>query len=247
MPSFRHEKRYVEAGAVRIAGIDEVGRGPLAGPVVAAVAVIDRALARRKLLRLIDNSKKLTLEQREEAYAAILDSGAVRYAVGEASVEEIDTINILQATFLAMRRALRALADAPDLVLVDGNRAPPGLGCRAETIVGGDAHSYSIAAASIVAKVTRDRYMRGLAASFPGYGWETNVGYARPEHLAALKRLGATVHHRRSFAPVRMVLEPRLALDAVAIEPLEGEVLAEESSTPPAPAGHLSTRCVERA
>jgi ribonuclease HII len=213
MPSFRHEKRCAEAGAIRIAGIDEVGRGPLAGPVVAAVAVIDRTVAKRKLLRLIDDSKKLTPEEREEAYAAILDSGVVRYAVGEASVEEIDAINILQATFLAMRRALRAMAEQPDLVLIDGNQVPPELGCRAETIVGGDARSYSIAAASIIAKVTRDRYMRGLAASFPGYGWETNVGYARPEHLAALNRLGPTAHHRRSFAPVRMVLEPMLPLE----------------------------------
>ena len=163
-----------------IAGIDEVGRGPLAGPVVAAVAVIDRTLAKRKLLRLIDDSKKLTLEEREEAYAAMLESGAVRYAVGEASVEEIDAINILRATFLAMRRALQAMAEQPDLVLIDGNQVPPELGCRAETIVGGDARSYSIAAASIIAKVTRDRYMRGLAASFPGYGWETNVGYREP-------------------------------------------------------------------
>ena len=190
MPSFRHEKRCAEAGAILIAGIDEVGRGPLAGPVVAAVAVIDRTVAKRKLLRLIDDSKKLTPEEREEAYAAILESGAVRHAVGEASVEEIDAINILQATFLAMRRALQAMAEQPDLVLIDGNQVPPELGCRAETIVGGDARSYSIAAASIIAKVTRDRYMRGLAAAFPGYGWETNVGYARPEHLAALNRLG---------------------------------------------------------
>ncbi|GEP61490.1 ribonuclease HII [Reyranella soli] len=216
MPSFRYEKRCAEAGAVLIAGIDEVGRGPLAGPVVAAVAVIDRSLAKRKLLRLIDDSKKLTPEQREEAYAAILESGVVRYAVGEASVEEIDAINILQATFLAMRRALQAMSEQPDLVLIDGNRVPPELGCRAETIVGGDARSYSIAAASIIAKVTRDRYMRGLAASFPGYGWETNVGYARPEHLAALNRLGPTTHHRRSFAPVRMVLEPSLPLEEAA-------------------------------
>jgi len=206
MPSFRHEKRCAEAGAIRIAGIDEVGRGPLAGPVVAAVAVIDRVVAKRRLLRLIDDSKKLTPEQREDAYAAILESGAVHYALGEASVEEIDAINILQATFLAMRRALQAMAYQPDLVLIDGNRAPPELGCRAETIVGGDARSYSIAAASIIAKVTRDRYMRALAASFPGYGWETNVGYARPEHHAAIARLGVTPHHRRSFRPVQLAL-----------------------------------------
>jgi ribonuclease HII len=229
MPSFRHEKRCTEAGAIRIAGIDEVGRGPLAGPVVAAVAVIDRTVAKRKLLRLIDDSKKLTPEQREEAYAAILKSGAVRYTVGEASVEEIDAINILQATFLAMRRALQAMAEQPDLVLIDGNQVPPELGCRAETIVGGDARSYSIAAASIIAKVTRDRYMRGLAVSFPGYGWETNVGYRSPDHLAALNRLGATAHHRRSFAPVRMVLEPGLPLE----EPASEDTLAALHPTSP--------------
>ena len=226
MPSFRYELRVHEQhappeGTLCIAGIDEVGRGPLAGPVVAAVAVIDRAVAKRKLLRLIDDSKKLTPEEREEAYAAILESGAVRYAVGEASVEEIDAINILRATFLAMRRALQGMAEQPDLVLIDGNQVPPELGCRAETIVGGDARSYSIAAASIIAKVTRDRYMRGLAVSFPGYGWETNVGYRSPDHLAALNRLGATAHHRRSFAPVRMVLEPGLPLEVAPSAPLD--------------------------
>src|SRR5215831_2355276 len=213
MPSFRYENRCAEAGAVRIAGIDEVGRGPLAGPVVAAVALIDRVAAKRKLLRLIDDSKKLTREEREDAYQAMLASGAVRYAVGEASVEEIDRVNILQATFLAMRRALKGMAEQPDLVLIDGDRVPPELGCRAETIVGGDARSYSIAAASIIAKVTRDRYMCGLAATFPGYGWETNVGYARPEHMAALTRLGPTLHHRRTFAPVMRLLEPPLPFE----------------------------------
>ena len=196
MPSFRHEKRCAEAGAILIAGIDEVGRGPLAGPVVAAVAVIDRTAA-----------KKLTLEEREEAYAAILESGAVRYAVGEASVEEIDAINILRATFLAMRRALQAMAEQPDLVLIDGNQVPPELGCRAETIIGGDARSYSIAAASIIAKVTRDRYMRGLAAAFPGYGWETNVGYPTPAHVEALCQIGPCCHHRRSFRPIQLRLD----------------------------------------
>ena len=214
MPSFRYETRCAEAGAIRIAGIDEVGRGPLAGPVMAAVAVIDRGAAKRKLLRLIDDSKKLVLEDREKAYEAMVASGLVRFAVGEASVEEIDTINILQATFLAMRRALAAMAEPPDLVLIDGDRVPPELGCRAETIVGGDARCYSIAAASIFAKVTRDRYMRGLAASFPGYGWETNVGYKTPVHLAALNRLGPTPHHRRSFAPVMRLLQSELCLDS---------------------------------
>jgi len=206
MPSFRYEMQWETTGAVRIGGIDEVGRGPLAGPVTAAVAVIDRGLAKRKLLRMINDSKKLTLEEREEAYEAMLASGAVRYALGEASVEEIDQINILQATFLAMRRALQGMAEQLDMVLIDGDRVPPGLGCRAETIVGGDARSYSIAAASIIAKVTRDRYMHALSVSFPGYGWETNVGYRSREHLNALNRLGPTPHHRKTFSPVVRVL-----------------------------------------
>ena len=199
MPSFRYELRWEG----RVAGIDEAGRGPLAGPVVAAVAVIDRTAAKRKLLKLIDDSKKLALENREEAYAAMVASGLVQFAVAEASVEEIDSINILQATFLAMRRALEALTHQPDIVLIDGNQIPPRLACRAETIVDGDAHSYSIAAASIFAKVTRDRYMAKLAQAFPGYGWERNRGYGSREHLDALDRLGLTPHHRTSFAPVR--------------------------------------------
>ena len=144
---------------MRIAGIDEVGRGPLAGPVVAAVAVIDRSVAKRKLLRLIDDSKKLVLEDREEAYEAMIASGVVPLRRGRGERRGDRPINILQATFLAMRRALQAWPSQPDIVLIDGNRVPPELGCRAETIVGGDARSYSIAAASIFAKVTRDRYM----------------------------------------------------------------------------------------
>jgi ribonuclease HII len=207
MPSFRHEMRceslYAGEVVFRIAGIDEVGRGPLAGPVMAAAAVIDRAAAKRKLLKLIDDSKKLELEDREAAYEAMIASGIVQFALGEASVEEIDRINILQATFLAMRRALQALAEPPHLVLIDGNQKPPELGCHAEMIVGGDAVSYSIAAASIFAKVTRDRYMAQLAESFPHYGWHTNRGYSSREHLAALRQHGPTPHHRRSFAPVR--------------------------------------------
>jgi len=136
----------------------------------------------------------------------MIASGVVRYAVAEATVEEIDRFNILQATFMAMRRALRGLAEQPDVVLIDGNRVPPQLGCAAETIVGGDAHSYSIAAASIFAKVTRDRYMARLASEFPGYGWETNRGYGSAVHLEAIGRLGPTPHHRKSFAPVSRLL-----------------------------------------
>ena len=199
-----------------VAGIDEAGRGPLAGPVVAAAALIDLVAAKRKLLNLIDDSKKLELEDREAAYEAMVASGIVRYAVAEATVEEIDRFNILQATFLAMRRALDLLAQQPglqlDVVLVDGNQVPPQLCCRAETLVGGDAASYSIAAASILAKVTRDRYMKRLAEAFPGFGWHTNVGYGSVEHMAALKRFGPTLHHRRSFAPVARLLSPDLAV-----------------------------------
>lgn len=198
MPSFDHETRI--SGIV--AGIDEVGRGPLAGPVVAAAAIVDRARAPKSLLKLIDDSKKLSEARREAAYEAMIASGCVGYAIGEASVAEIDRINILQATFLAMRRALAALAERPDKVLVDGNRMPPDLGCAGECIVGGDAVSYSIAAASILAKVTRDRQMARLATEFPGYGWESNRGYGSAVHLRALEQLGPTPHHRMSFAPL---------------------------------------------
>ncbi len=198
MPSFDFETRI--SGIV--AGIDEVGRGPLAGPVVAAAAIVDRARAPKSLLKLIDDSKKLSEARREAAYEAMIASGCVRHAIAEASVAEIDRINILQATFLAMRRALAALAERPDKVLVDGNRVPPDLGCAGECIVGGDAVSYSIAAASILAKVTRDRQMARLATEFPGYGWESNRGYGSAGHLRALEQLGPTPHHRMSFAPL---------------------------------------------
>ena len=198
MPSFDFETRI--SGIV--AGIDEVGRGPLAGPVVAAAAIIDRARAPASLLKLIDDSKKLSEARRETAYEAMIASGCVGYAIAEASVAEIDRINILQATFLAMRRALAALAERPDRVLVDGNKVPPDLGCAGECIVGGDSVSYSIAAASILAKVTRDRQMARLAEQFPGYGWESNRGYGSAMHLRALEQLGPTPHHRMSFAPL---------------------------------------------
>ena len=198
MPSFEFETRV--SGIV--AGIDEVGRGPLAGPVVAAAAIIDRARAPASLLKLIDDSKKLSEARRETAYEAMIASGCVGYAIAEASVAEIDRINILQATFLAMRRALAALAERPDRVLVDGNKVPPDLGCAGECIVGGDSVSYSIAAASILAKVTRDLQMARLAEQFPGYGWESNRGYGSAAHLRALEQLGPTPHHRMSFAPL---------------------------------------------
>ena len=184
-----------------VCGIDEAGRGPLAGPVVAAAVIIDAVRMPRDLRRQIDDSKKLRREARED-YAARLWSCA-RIGIGAASVGEIDRINILQASLLAMRRALEALPAVPHWALVDGN-VNPQLPCRTRTVVGGDTLSLSIAAASIIAKVTRDRLMRALAGRYPGYGWETNVGYATEEHRAGLLALGPTPHHRRSFAPVQL-------------------------------------------
>jgi len=182
-----------------VAGVDEAGRGPLAGPVVAAAAVIDEARLAIALRDRIDDSKKLSAPKREAIFAEL--AGCARLAVGAASVAEIDQLNILGATMLAMRRAVLSLGILPDLVLIDGNRTPE-LPCPARAVVGGDASSLSIAAASIAAKVTRDRIMASLAARHPGFGWERNAGYGTAAHREALVRLGPTAHHRRSFAPV---------------------------------------------
>jgi ribonuclease HII len=199
MPDFFFERRH--SGLV--CGVDEVGRGPLAGPVVAAAVILDRRRLPRALREGLDDSKKLAPEAREE-YAAVLRRCA-RIGVGAASVIEIDQRNILQASLVAMRRAVAALGVIPDVALVDGDRPPP-LACAVETIVGGDGLSLSIAAASVIAKVTRDGLMRRLALRYQGYGWEHNVGYATAEHRAALLALGPTPHHRRSFAPLQLVL-----------------------------------------
>jgi ribonuclease HII len=181
-----------------VAGVDEAGRGPLAGPVVAAAVILARSVDG------LADSKILTSERREVLAAEL--RVCARIGIGAASVAEIDRINILQATMLAMRRAVLRLGCRPDLVLIDGDRAPE-LPCPAETIVDGDASVPAISAASIVAKVLRDRLMRRLACRYPGYGWETNVGYATTLHCDALRRLGVSPHHRRTFRPVR---EPAL-------------------------------------
>ncbi len=181
-----------------VCGVDEVGRGPLAGPVVAAAVILDRRSLPRALRDGLDDSKKLSAAARE-AFAVEI-KGCARIGIGAASVSEIDSRNILQASLLAMCRAVAALDISPDWALVDGNVAPP-LACDVKTVIGGDGLSLSIAAASIVAKVTRDRLMRRLALRYDGYGWERNMGYGTAQHRAALLSLGITRHHRMSFAP----------------------------------------------
>jgi ribonuclease HII len=199
MPHFRFESAH----GGRVAGLDEAGRGPLAGPVTAA-AVVFRAAPPRALALLLDDSKKLTAARRQAAFAALLaarDQGLVELGIAAASAAEIGRINILRASQLAMARALARLAAPVDLALVDGNQAPA-LPCQVCCIVGGDAESLSIAAASILAKVVRDRAMARLDARWPGYGFARHQGYPTAAHREALARLGPSPHHRRGFAPV---------------------------------------------
>ena len=197
-PDFTHE---TATGLHLVAGVDEAGRGPLAGPVTAAAVILDPA----RIPPGIDDSKRLTAAQRERLAQAIREQ-ALAFCVAQASVAEIDALNILQASLLAMRRALAGLNPAPQIALIDGNRLPKGLPMPAQALVKGDAKSLSIAAASILAKVERDRIMCELSATNPGYLWEKNAGYPTPEHLLALQTRGVTPHHRRSFAPVRKML-----------------------------------------
>jgi len=195
-PDFSFEKALTGI----VCGVDEVGRGPLARPVVACAVVLPRRLP-KPLKDYLNDSKKVSPKRRDELFGIILDCAEV--GIGRAEVAEIDSINILQATFLAMSRALDGVR--ADHALVDGNQKPP-LRCPVTCIVEGDGKSFSIAAASIVAKVTRDREMEQLALAHPGYGWERNAGYGTAQHLEALRRLGVTPHHRRSFAPIAALL-----------------------------------------
>ena len=185
---------------VLICGVDEAGRGPLAGPVVAAAVILDR----KRIPRGLNDSKQLSEEDREALFPQIM-AMAVAVGVGEASVDEIDLLNIRMATHQAMARAVRALAVAAEFALVDGNDAPA-LPCRCDTLIKGDGRSVSIAAASIVAKVTRDRLMVRLHDEHPHYNWKNNKGYGTPDHYVGLKSHGVTVHHRRSFSPVRNIV-----------------------------------------
>ena len=207
MPDFDHEDKARAAGHGVICGIDEAGRGPWAGPVVAAAAILDRANLPLSLASELDDSKRLKAAARDRLLAELIPHAVI--GVGQASAAEIDALNILQATFLAMDRAVQALGRMPDFALVDGNRPPPlpsAPGCRVDCLVGGDGRSLSIAAASIAAKVTRDRLMADLAERFPGYGWERNAGYGTAAHKAALERLGVTPEHRKSYKPIRNIL-----------------------------------------
>ncbi len=203
-PTFRRERRALNAGVFPVAGCDEAGRGPLAGPVVAAAVVLDPT----RIPRGLNDSKKLGAAKREALYEKIIASAQVAVAFG--SIERIDRDNILRASLWALARAVGALPVKPKLVFVDGNQKID-CGCDCEAVVSGDALVLSVAAASIVAKVTRDRLMARLGLAYPGYGFERHMGYSVPEHIAALAKLGPTAHHRKSFAPVAAKLA---AMDA---------------------------------
>jgi ribonuclease HII len=194
-PTFRRERRALNKGILPVAGCDEAGRGPLAGPVVAAAVILDP----KHIPRGLNDSKKLDAAAREKLYEKICATAQVSVAFG--AVARIDRDNILRASLWALARAVKALPVAPRLVFVDGNMKID-CGCDCEAVVSGDALVLSVAAASIVAKVTRDRLMVRLGLEHPGYGFERHMGYSVPEHFAALARLGPTIHHRRSFAPV---------------------------------------------
>lgn len=196
MPDFSFE---LEIGG-RVAGVDEVGRGPLAGPVLAAAVVLNPD----DIPDGLNDSKALSVKRREALYTELMARADV--SVGSASVEEIDEHNILRASHIAMMRAIAGLSVPPDHVLIDGNMVPRGLNLAATTVIKGDARSLSIAAASIVAKIRRDRLMVDLAQQHPGYGWETNMGYPSKSHREALQIIGVTPHHRRSFKPVHNIL-----------------------------------------
>lgn len=199
-PDFSHEETLHRRGVLRVAGVDEVGRGPIAGPVTAAAVILDPGAIPEGL----DDSKRLSAGRREALLSQLLSDAQV--SIAHATVEEIDEINILRAAQLAMTRALTELPRPPDHALIDGNALPADLPCPADALVKGDGRCLSIAAASIAAKVARDRIMVDLAQQFPGYGWERNMGYPSAEHRAALIRLGPTPHHRRSFKPVHNIL-----------------------------------------
>lgn len=198
---FSPEQQKIDQGFGFIAGVDEVGRGPWAGPVVAAAVILNP----RQIPPGLDDSKKLTAAKRQMLAKQIYATSHV--SIAQASVEEIDTLNIRQATLQAMERAVKGLTTAPHFVFVDGNVVPPNLACPAQWVVKGDSKVLSIAAASIVAKVYRDEMMAKLAETYPHYAWENNAGYGTKAHQAGLASHGVTPHHRRSFRPVANLLK----------------------------------------
>ncbi len=199
-PDFDLESAALGRGAGCVVGVDEVGRGPLAGPVTAAAVRLDPA----NMPAGLADSKRLSPKRRAQIFLEIVRLADV--CVAHASVEEIDRMNILAASHLAMCRAIAGLSRPPDHALIDGNLLPRDLPCAGQAVIKGDARCLSIAAASIAAKVTRDRLMVDLSQQHPGYGWERNAGYGSQQHLAALRDLGVTPHHRRSFRPVHNIL-----------------------------------------
>lgn len=213
MPDFTFENIH----GARVAGVDEVGRGPWAGPVVAGAVIFERGAVCTRVLSLLNDSKKMSLKARLLARDALLREAAKEhlwFAIAQASVEEVDTLNIHKATLLAMTRAVHALHVAPSFLLVDGLFVPPA-GIQGAPLVKGDARSLSIAAAAILAKVERDSLMADLARDFPGYGWEKNAGYGTKAHQEGLAQRGVTPHHRRSFAPIaKLIGEERARIQA---------------------------------
>lgn len=206
MPDFELEDTCIGL----VAGVDEAGRGPWVGPVVAGCAVFLKRDVSQKLLDELDDSKKLSKKKREELYDLLMEEkakGKMLLGIGEASAKEIDEVNILKASFLAMKRAIEQAKVHADLVLVDGNREPKDFGCTVKAVIKGDAKSYSIAAASILAKVYRDRLMEKMALRYCGYGFEKNAGYGTKAHIEGLKKYGVTPEHRRSYAPIKKFLE----------------------------------------
>ncbi|MGE4063201.1 MAG: ribonuclease HII [Rhodospirillaceae bacterium] len=207
LPNFRFEKAVLKRipDAI-VVGVDEAGCAPLAGPVVAGAVILDQKKIPKSLRQGLNDSKQIVLEKREELFAILTSCGAAVVGVGRAEVHEIESFNILNAAHMAMRRAVESLGRAVTIALVDGNRRPKEFPCEVETIVRGDEKSMSIAAASIIAKVTRDRYMVELSRAYPGYGWEHNAGYPTPDHRAAILKLGLTPHHRKTFGTVKRQL-----------------------------------------
>ncbi|MCQ2965173.1 MAG: ribonuclease HII [Alphaproteobacteria bacterium] len=209
MPDFFYEKNIndllVDTKQKLIAGIDEAGRGPLAGPVIAAAVIFPDLNISEELRLNLNDSKKLTAKKRDYLFDLLHKSSAI-IGCGQASVEEIDQLNILQATLLAMERAVQNLAFLPNYCLIDGNKLPKHLPCPAQYLVKGDALSLSISAASIIAKVTRDRLMNNLSFQYPQYKWNKNAGYGTKDHLEALEKYGICPHHRTSFSPIKKFL-----------------------------------------